>query len=55
MDKKTYQQPQATIVKIGLNDNIMDSISILTGSNTNEQYVRHHSSLWDDEDEEEDW
>ena len=53
MNKKTYQQPQATIVKIGLNDNIMDSVSILTAS-TGSQFSRR-TDLWDDEDEEEDW
>lgn len=54
MNKKDYQQPQMTTVKIGLSDNIMDQVPIITGSTTTTQFSRRRDNVWDEEDEE-DW
>ena len=55
MNKKEYQQPQVTTVKIGLSDNIMDNVPIITGSSTTTQFSRRGSRCWEDDEDEEDW
>ena len=55
MNKKEYQQPQMTTVKIGLSDNIMDNVPIITGSSTTTQFSRRHDNVWDDEEDEGEW
>ena len=52
MNKKEYQQPQVTTVNIGLSDNIMDNVPIVTGSTTTTQFSRRRDNkYWDEADE----